>query len=54
MRDANRGSVYVISKQAHFQHGGQAKNNRQLALERLDALHAALWPKAMQGHPGGG
>jgi len=44
------GSVYTIVKQAQTKTTAAAvEDHRQLELDRLDALQAALWPAAMWG-----
>jgi len=46
----NAGSVYTIIKQAQTKATAAAvEDHRQLELDRLDALQAALWPAAMRG-----
>lgn len=47
---ANKGSVHAIIKGAQAAQVADAvETHRQLELERLDRLQAALWPKAMKG-----
>lgn len=46
----NAGSVYTIIKQAQTKTTAAAvEDHRQLELDRLDAMQAALWPAAMRG-----
>ncbi len=48
---ANRGTVHRIVQQAlDVREVESVDELRQLELDRLDALHASLWPQAMDGH----
>jgi hypothetical protein len=47
---ANRGTVHRIVQQAlHTREAESVDDLRHLELARLDALQAALWPRAMKG-----
>ncbi len=48
---ANRGTVHRIVQQAlDVREVESVDELRRLELDRLDALHASLWPRAMDGH----
>ena len=47
----NRGTAYNVVTQALAAREAQSVDHmRDLKLARLEAAHAALWPRAMQGH----
>ncbi len=48
---ANRGTVHRIVQQAlDVREVESVEELRRLELDRLDAVHASLWPQAMTGH----
>ena len=47
----HRGTVYnVVTQALPARQAHSADQMRHLELARLEAAHAALWPRAMQGH----